>query len=429
MSRVDVAHGAVPRIDLHQDQGDEAIGGARLDDVLVEPLHEFGRSFHRGASAARAGGVDQQAERRVQRGDEEGRRHPLAGDVGDHHSAARTGELQKAVVVAPDLARGPAPAHGLEAADARHVGRQDALLDLGREFHLALQPLLLEGLAMEVRVGQCDRRLVREQGERPAVRGREGSDAGSALLVGDHQQADVAAAAVAFDRHGERVLGGRNDARRRFLEGGSVGARGRGRIDHLLGAAADRAGQRQPAFRVPQVEGAPPGVQQRHGAEQDLLGQLLQVQGRGDRQSDIVDRLQRDHVVVVVELPVLQFVRQLAQTQTQSQNAREFASHGRPGALPASPGPFVKRVVEDQIVLQAGLLFAEYAPGSDRSAVPAVDLGAGQAVRPAPLPYQPRLNRTALPLRDVRRRRQAPGFAGTRGPASWRVRTRPTGVH
>ena len=365
MSRIEVADGAVSRIDLGEDQGDEAIAGAALEDVLVQTVEEFRREFRPHAFSAQPAVVDEQPQRRVQGRDQERGRHPLARDVRDHQSAARPGEAKRTVVVAADLARGTAPANRLEAARARHLRGQDVALDLGGELHLALEALLLERLPMELRVGQRDRGLVGEQRERPMIGRGERADSGPALLVRDHEQADAAAAPVAFDGDRERVFRGRHHARRYRFDAGFVET-GRRRFDRLAGAAADRAGEREAAFVVQQVEGAAPGVQERNRAQQDLLGQFVQVQRRSDRQPHVVDRLQRDDVVVVLELPVLQLVGQFPQPEADGQHSGEVvllrrAPLSAAGAVIASR-IVDGRVVEDQAVLQAPFAGAEDAP-------------------------------------------------------------------
>ena len=280
---------------------------------------------------------------------------------------------------------------------------------------------------MELRVGQRDRGLVGEQRERPMIGRGERADSGPALLVRDHEQADAAAAPVAFDGDRERVFRGRHHARRYRFDAGFVETGCRRRIDRLAGAAADRAGEREAAFVVQQVEGAAPGVQERNRAQQDLLGQFVQVQRRSDRQPHVVDRLQRDDVVVVLEPPVLQLVGQFPQPEADGQHSGEVVLLRR-SPLSAASAVIASRivdgrVVEDQAVLQAPFARAEHAPRRHGTAVAAVDLGASQALRPAPVPDQPGLRRAALPLRGLRRRRQPPEFGSeTRSSRRGRLR-------
>ena len=224
----------------------------------------------------------------------------------------------------------------------------------------------------------------------------ERADSGPALLVGDHQQADAPASPVAFDGNRERVFGVRHHSRRQRFDAGFVET-GRRRIDRLAGAAADRAGKREPVLFVQQVEGAAPGIQEGHRAQQDLLGQFFQVQGRGDRQPHVVDRLQRDDVVVVLELPVLQFVGQFPEPEADGQHSGQVMLLG--SALLAAAGAVIAGpivhdgVVEDEAVLEAPFARAEHAPRRHRAAIAMVDLSASQCltsrVCAAPLSQSP----------------------------------------
>ena len=66
---------------------------------------------------------------------------------------------------------------------------------------------------------------------------------------------------------------------------------------------------------VEQVEGAAPRVEQRHGAQQDLLGDVRQVERRGDGEPHVVDRLALDAAVLGVEVEALEAGAHAAEAQ------------------------------------------------------------------------------------------------------------------
>jgi hypothetical protein len=92
--------------------------------------------------------VLQQPQRRVQGRDQQGCRHPLAGDVGDDHHQFRGIECVDVVVVAPHVTGGTVPAQDFEAASVRQLRGQQAALDVGREVELPLESFLLQRVAV-----------------------------------------------------------------------------------------------------------------------------------------------------------------------------------------------------------------------------------------------------------------------------------------
>ena len=235
----------------------------------------------------------------MQRRHQERGRHALARDVADQQRRARSPrQLEEVVVVAADLPGRPVPAAELEAGEPRSARRQDLALDLGGELHLALEPLLLQRLAVEARVLERDRRLVGEQGERARDR-RRGTDPTPRRLSLSPTTQQARGLAVDLDGTAKDVARARAGCPER------VAAVGEQRGELVVAAANGRArvaadGAAQPERLVlEQVERAAPRVEQRDGAQQDALRELLQVEGGGDREPDLVERLELDLAVAL----------------------------------------------------------------------------------------------------------------------------------
>ena len=243
-------------------------------------------------------------------GDHQRRRHPLARDVAQHQADPAVLAAEEVVVVAAHLPRRAVPADQLVPRHHRRPLGEDLALDLGRQVHLALQALLFERLEVEPGVLQRQRRLVGEQREGAAVRGEEGADAPAALLVAHRDQ--PAGAALDLDRHAEQVARPGQQVRRGLPAAGQEAAQ--------LGVVAQQPGRRLAAEGAVQavaavlqdVEGAAAGVEQRHGAQQDLLREAVEVEGRGHRQPHVVEGLELDHPVVDLELLLLELLLQPA---------------------------------------------------------------------------------------------------------------------
>ena len=139
---------------------------------------------------------------------------------------------------------------------------------------------------------------------------RNGPDAAAALLVADQQQPDRLAFDLDAHRHGvaragQDVLSAVAAVGEQPFELVLARRNGRARV------AADGAAQPERVV-LEQVERAAPRVGERHRAQQDALGQLLQIQGGGDREPDLVDRLELDLAVALLEPLDAQAVAQLA---------------------------------------------------------------------------------------------------------------------
>ena len=187
---------------------------------------------------------------------------------------------------------------------------------------------------MEARVLEGDRRLVGEQAQRPPVGRGERADAAAALLVPHRQQ--TARAAVDIDRHPQQVARPRQQlARRRRALAGQEGAQLaalRSLRDLLAfraaavvpgrGVAAERPLQ-PVAAAFEDVERAAAGVEQRHGAQQDLLRELLEIESGGHRQPDVVERLELHHAVIDLELLVLDLLAQAQDLERGEQQQRQ----------------------------------------------------------------------------------------------------------
>lgn len=89
---------------------------------------------------------------------------------------------------------------------------------------------------------------------------------------------------------------------------------------------------------VAQVERTAAGIEQRHGAQQHALGQLLQIEGRRDRQPHVVEGLELDSPVVVGEPLLLQAASQSVDLERRHQRHQKGAAR-RPIARPHGEEP------------------------------------------------------------------------------------------
>ena len=78
-----------------------------------------------------------------------------------------------------------------------------------------------------------------------------------------------------------------------------------GGVQRRRRVAADRPLERE-AVAPEQIESAAPGVDERHRSQQDALGELFEIERRGDRQTDLVDRLELHQTVAVLEVTASQ---------------------------------------------------------------------------------------------------------------------------
>src|SRR6202035_1260580 len=82
------------------------------------------------------------------------------------------------------------------------------------------------------------------------------------------------------------------------------------------------------------IEGTPPGIEERGGAQQDRLGELLEVEGGGDGQADVVEGLQLDSPVVDLEVLILELPPQAAALGGGGEEERQrMAAGGGDGRL------------------------------------------------------------------------------------------------
>ena len=81
---------------------------------------------------------------RVNRGNQQSRRHAFAGDVSDDEAPMSVAEILKVEVVTTDMACRTVPADDFEAGDGGHDLGQQLLLNVRGELHLALEPLLVQ---------------------------------------------------------------------------------------------------------------------------------------------------------------------------------------------------------------------------------------------------------------------------------------------
>ncbi len=88
------------------------------------------------------------AERRTDHRHDERSGHPLAGDVRNDDAERVVVHADEVVVIAADFLRGPVEARDVVAADRGHALRQQGLLDLLRDLHLLVEPLLLDDVLL-----------------------------------------------------------------------------------------------------------------------------------------------------------------------------------------------------------------------------------------------------------------------------------------
>ena len=168
---------------------------------------------------------------------------------------------------------------------------------------------------MEPGVLERDRRLVAEEREDARVGRAEVVDPpGAVLLVGDDEEAERTA--VRRDRDGEELLGGGARERRRPVlpavadedppfrvgSGPVVDERRPDAPDEDLGLSVGQGSG-------PHDERPAPRVQERDGLHQDLVRERFEVEGPGDRESDVVEALQLPHPVLQLEVGLPDLLR------------------------------------------------------------------------------------------------------------------------
>jgi hypothetical protein len=247
----------------------------------------------------------------VDRGHEERRGHALARDVGDAERRAPVRERVDVEVIAPDLLRRPVPAGHEEPRYVRERLGENGLLDGGGELDLPLHLLLLDRLAVQARVLERDRGLIREERRHALVGFGEVVDRAVAiLLVGHDEHAEPAS--LGEDRHGEELLG-RGVHEESHPLGERVAAehrRGKQPRGHAVEkrlaemAYGDRAVRRA----VAHDERPRARIEERDGLVKNVLGEQLEIEGARDGEPDVVQTLQLPDPVLQLEVRLLHLV-------------------------------------------------------------------------------------------------------------------------
>ena len=291
---------------------------------------------------ARFDGPDGQ---RLERGAEQGSRHPLARDVGDEAGdEAALGVDVDGVEISRHAARGHVAGEQLVAGHLGQARRQQRELDAACELELGGHPAPLRGLLSEVDHAQVQRRRRGERhqqlqvvlGELPHVQSR-----------GEHDHAEHAAGHQ--QRRREHATHSRGEdarrAREALVDGGVEDQRRLAPLGHLAEKAAreeDLLGRqtRGPRHHLPEVAGL---VEQQHrrllgaeGAEdavEDHLQQRRVRRGLGERLVDLVDQVEALGVVA-------QLHRGVVASRSARASSIEAASRNtlRPGERPGRSG-------------------------------------------------------------------------------------------
>jgi hypothetical protein len=176
-----------------------------------------------------------------------------------------------------------------------------------------------------------DRRLVGEERQRAPVPLGERADPAAALLVRHHQESSRLA--VRLDRHGQQVL--RPGKQPLAVLGRTGEERRQPRIVVRQGGlrlAAQGAIEAETAD-LAQVESPAAGVEQRDGAHQHGVGDLVELEGRGDRQPDVVERLELDAAVVHCEALLMQAAAQAAGFEAGAESHQQRSAGRQHGSL------------------------------------------------------------------------------------------------
>jgi hypothetical protein len=319
---VDETQPAGRRRQLGDEERDELVLCRGLDDVAVEPLQVAGAQLVL---------ADQQAQRRVERRHQQRRRYPLARDVAHGQAEPAVGQRQQVVVVAPDLTRGPAPRGQVVAGHPRAVRRQDLSLDLE-------PPARSPGRAAASRApgGAARRSRARSRPGWRAARASGGPRGGN----GPTPRRLSLSPTTSTPRASPSISIGTPTG------AGSGQQRSFGVAELAVSAAASASPRRSdsraspPNVRVEPQAIRPTSTGHRAGRRASETAririssdQLLEIEGRRDRQADVVERLEL-HAPVVDFEPAVRSLRAAGRAPTRPTSERKV--NGSPCSISAA---------------------------------------------------------------------------------------------